>query len=433
MTILDNYPYLGQPLNKFLRSEAASVLPTLAIALPVVMGMTALGTDGSFYVMKKSDLQTAADAAAYAGAWEMSQGSDDNMEYMAGLEAERNGFNPELGTLNVEAVTGLDGQITVEATITQDAPLFFFKALFAEPFSIQVDSESLVSNDYIGNYCILALEEEAAGAFKTVGTVEIQAASCGLAVNSFSEEAIELSGNIDLNFGTVTIAGDYSINGGAADFSYSSLRSHASRVLDPYADLEVPETTPCTEAAVNAGTRITGSGTAILNPGIYCGDLTATGNNDIILNPGVYIIDGGDFHIQGGGTLTGEGVTIIMTNTGAGEWGRLTITGNRVVQLSAPTEGYFAGVSIFVDGKSPEDAITHSITGTADILIDGVIYVPSTNLVFGGTSTSLSETFSGCTKLIGQIIWLHGTPVLGTDCEDSAVREIGNRVVKLTG
>ena len=37
---------------KFLRSERASVLPTLAITLPVVMGMTALGTDGSFYVMK---------------------------------------------------------------------------------------------------------------------------------------------------------------------------------------------------------------------------------------------------------------------------------------------------------------------------------------------------------------------------------------------
>mgnify|MGYP000055834521 CR=1 FL=1 len=363
----------------------------------------------------------------------MSQGSEDNMDYIAGLEAERNGFNPADGTLNVEAVTQLDGQIAVQATIVQDAPLFFFKALFAQPFKIQVNSESLVSNDYLGNYCILALEEEASGAFKTVGTVEIQAASCGLAVNSSAEDAIELSGNIDLNFGTVTITGDYDVNGGAAEFNYSSLKSHASRVLDPYSDLEVPETTPCTASAVRAGTRITGSGTAVLNPGVYCGDLTATGNNDIILNPGIYIIDGGDFHIQGGGTITGEGVTIIMTNIGAGVWGKLTISGNRVVRISAPTEGYFAGVAFFVDRNSPEDAITHSITGTADILIDGVVYVPSTNLVFGGTSSSLSDSFVGCTKLIGQIIWLHGTPVLGTDCEGSAVREIGNRVVKLTG
>ncbi|MDY0030263.1 MAG: pilus assembly protein TadG-related protein, partial [Pseudobdellovibrionaceae bacterium] len=166
---------------KFLKSERASVLPTLAITLPVVMGMTALGTDGSFYVMKKSDLQTAADAAAYAAAWEMSQGSEDNMNYMAGLEAERNGFNPGEGSLNVEAVTQLDGQISVQATIIQDAPLFFFKALFAQPFKIHVNSESLVSNDYLGNYCILSLEEEESGAFKTVGTVEIQATSCGLA------------------------------------------------------------------------------------------------------------------------------------------------------------------------------------------------------------------------------------------------------------
>lgn len=422
-----------QWISNLLRREEGSILPTLAISLPVVLGMTALGTDGSYYVMAKSNLQTAADAAAYAAAWEMSQGSEDNMEFMGTLEAERNGFDPEKGTLTLDAVTQTDGQIVVQANITQTAPLWFFKAVVSKPFDIHVDSEFVVSNDYIGNYCILALEEEAAGAFKVVGNVEIQAQTCGLAVNSFSEEAIDLAGNIDLNFGTVTIAGDYSIRGGSADFSYESLRSHASRVLDPYADLEVPETTPCTNAAIKQGTRITGSGTGVLNPGVYCGDLTVSGNNDIILNPGIYIIDGGDFRVQGGGTLTGEGVTIILTNTGAGKWGQLSISGNRIVRLSAPTTGYFAGVTVFVDRDAPEDAITHSITGTADILVDGVIYTPSQNLVFGGTSSSLAETFEGCTKLIGQIIWLHGTPLLGTDCEGSAVREIGNRVVKLTG
>lgn len=417
----------------FLKREEGAVLPTLAIAAPVILGMTALGADGSYYVMTKSNLQTAVDAAAYAAAWEVSQGSESNMQFMAELEAERNGFDSSIGNLTLEKVTRSDGQIAIDASISQPAPLWFFNAVVSEPFNIRVDSSSLVSNDYIGNYCILALDETASGAFKTVGNVTINASSCGLAVNSSSESAIDLSGSIDLNFGTVTIAGDYDINGGAAEFNYSNLHSHSSRVRDPYADLKVPTTTPCTSAAVKKGTKITGSGTATLNPGVYCGDVTVTGNNTLVLNPGIYVIDGGNFNIQGGGTLTGNGVTIIMTNTGAGVWGKLSISGNRVVRLSAPTTGYYAGVTVFVDRRAPDNGTTHSITGTADILINGVIYIPTQNLTFGGTATSLANNFHGCTKLIGQIIWLHGTPVLGTECTGSSVRQIGNRIVKLTG
>lgn len=393
-------------INRFLRSEDASVLPTLVVALPIIMGMTALGADGSYYVMTKSNLQTAVDAAAYAAAWEVSQGSDDNMDSMAELEATRNGFDPEIGTLHVETVEQNDGQISVQAYIIQQAPMFFFKAIATEPFRIRVDAESLVSNDYKGNFCILALEEENGGAFSAVGAVDIFAESCGLAVNSIDEEAIDLAGNIDLNFGTVSIAGNYSISGGAAEFNYNHLYSHASRVSDPYADLEVPETTPCSSAASKKGTSISGSGTGVLNPGVFCGGITISGNNNIVMNPGVYILDGGDFLVRGGGTLTGNGVTIILTNTGAGSWGKINIAGNRVVSLTSPTTGYFAGVSIFVDRDAPEDSITHSITGTADILVDGVIYIPSENLVFGGTSSSLAESFVGCTKLIAQTIWL---------------------------
>lgn len=94
---------------RFLREEAGSVLPTIAIAAPVIMGMTALGADGSYYVMQKANLQTAADAAAYAGAWEVSQGSEDNMDFMGQKEAERNGFNPDDGTITLEQVTQADG------------------------------------------------------------------------------------------------------------------------------------------------------------------------------------------------------------------------------------------------------------------------------------------------------------------------------------
>lgn len=108
---------------KYLKSESGAVLPTLAIVAPVILGVTALGADGSYYMMSKSNLQTAADAAAYAAAWEYTQGSPDNMEYTAQLEAERNGFDPEVGELQLDTITQADGQIAVHASITQEAPL----------------------------------------------------------------------------------------------------------------------------------------------------------------------------------------------------------------------------------------------------------------------------------------------------------------------
>lgn len=424
---------LMQKLKSFLTNEDGAVLPTLAVAAPVILAMTALGADGSYYLMSKMNLQTAADAAAYAAAWEYSQSSEDNMDFMGELEATRNGYNSAVGTLTITPVVQADGQVVIESSITQTAPLWFFNAVVSQPFTINVTSSSLVSNDYRGNFCILALEESGAGAFSAVGNVNIEAGTCGLAVNSYSEQAINLAGNIDLNFGTVSIAGDYNLSGGAGEFNYESLHSHSSIIADPYSDLEVPAFTPCTAAAVKKGTSIKGNGTGILNPGVYCGGISASGNNNIVLNPGTYILDGGGLSIRGGGTFTGNGVTIILTNSGAGTWGKIDIAGNRTITLNAPEEGYFAGVTIFVDRDAPEDAITHSLTGTADILINGVVYIPSQNLVFGGTSTSLSDAFVGCTKLIGQSIWLHGTPMLGTDCEGSPVREIGNRIVKMTG
>jgi hypothetical protein len=380
--------------------------------------------------MTKSNLQTAADAAAMAAAWEISQESPEYADASAMREAQDNGFNPETGTLDLGLNETVDGEVYVTATITQDAPLWLSSIILTEPVTIGVSAESLVSNDYLGNYCILALDEEASGALTTSGAVTLNAQTCGVAVNSSSEEAIDINGNVDLNFGTVTISGDYNVSGGAAEFNYGSIRTHASRTRDPYQDLEIPETTACTASAVRRGTSISGSGTAYLNPGVYCGGLTISGNNNIVLRPGVYVFDGGGLTVSGGGTLTGDGVTLIFTNTGAGSWGKIKISGGKVVTITATQEGYYAGVAMFVDREAPDDGTTHSITGTADILIDGVVYVPSQNLVFGGTSLAGAE-FDGCTKLIAQTVGLHGTPLLGTSCEDSPVRSIGNRLVKL--
>ncbi len=90
-------------LKKYIKDKEGAILPVAAISLPVLLSVVALGTDASYFVMKKKDLQTAIDAASLAAAWEISKGSDKYMLEAAVREAIKNGYDPEKdGILTLE-------------------------------------------------------------------------------------------------------------------------------------------------------------------------------------------------------------------------------------------------------------------------------------------------------------------------------------------
>jgi Flp pilus assembly protein TadG len=64
-----------------------------ALMLPIIIGMTGLGVDVSMWVMQKQHLQTAADAAATAGSWEIAKGDKANAQ-AAATKAAEDGVNP---------------------------------------------------------------------------------------------------------------------------------------------------------------------------------------------------------------------------------------------------------------------------------------------------------------------------------------------------
>ncbi len=63
----------------FFRSESGSVMTLASMIFPVVVGMAALGVDTSNWMMERRNLQTAADAAALAAAWEAARQNNDIM------------------------------------------------------------------------------------------------------------------------------------------------------------------------------------------------------------------------------------------------------------------------------------------------------------------------------------------------------------------
>src|SRR5688572_22649669 len=147
--------------KNFVADNAATVTVLAALSLPIILGMTGVGIDASSWMMTKRNLQTASDAAAMAGAWEIANGYDSQAEYVAAQEAQKNGYDPDMGgTLTLIVSTDADGQNIVSANLSQRANVYF-AGIFLDDSVYTATSASAAVIEPGGSYCILALDETA--------------------------------------------------------------------------------------------------------------------------------------------------------------------------------------------------------------------------------------------------------------------------------
>lgn len=432
-------------ITGYLRDIVASIMPLTAVMLPLVLGMAGVGFDMSVWMMNRRDLQSAADAAAIAAAWEIADTYGITMpadfdpdtdgedvaagypEFAAVKEAENNGFNSARGDLDLTITVDDEGRTMVSAYISQEDQKYFSSILFRGDVYTTAAAASVVLEP-VGDYCMLALEESDDSAFVINGNVDLDAVGCGLAANSSGDSALNINGGAgDL------VVGDVSVVGGVDNpelLDATSITTGASAIPDPYQDLEIPDYDECTEDEMDDGVIKTAGAVTV-----YCGGLSVNGS--LNLTPGVYIIDGGDLSVGNNDELTGEGVTIILTNSGGedyGEYGSMDIKG--VLQISAPGEDdldsdweNFEGMAVYGDRNSPDrgNNTCHDMKG--DVLVNGALYFPSRCLDIGGNGEADSEGY--CSRIIATTIKLHGNPTIGNDCEGSGARDIGRVRVRL--
>lgn len=369
------------------------------------------------WLKERRDLQTAADAAAMAAAFEIANGNEAGSYDAAERQAQLNGYDPN-GPLSVLDIDYDPATGDVVATI-QEASTVFLAGMFVDDPVVGTDATARLTASEDDEFCILGLDQVSDDTVATNGNVTIDSPACGIAVNSEDLEALTFGGNSTINIGSLHVVGDYDVNGGSVDLTYDSLKTNAMPVSDPYADLELPSYMPCSEADQSSKTTVTGTDT--ISPGVYCGGLDLKGNGTVTFEPGTYIIDGGDFSIAGNGYMVAEGVTIIMTNSGGssyGDYGRFVTTGGKEITWSAPTDELddYAGVAFYQDRNTPESTQRNFFAGNATLEVNGAIYTPSTETHWGGTADATGAE-DGCIKLIGRIVSLTGTPGLQNNCE----------------
>jgi hypothetical protein len=396
-------------VRRFVDDRDGATAVVFAVVLPAMVGFAGLGVETGYWYFKHRQLQTAADLASYAGATVLrSGGSVDEVEEAALNEATLHGFDPDRGTIvvNTPPVSGTHmTNRSVEVLLTNETDRYFSAVLDDTPVNMAVRA---VSNwDQDGSACILALDTWANDAVIFIGNPTASFSDCNVMSNSLADDSITIAGSADVTAPCIISAGGTSITADLTLTDCAAPMEDMPQAADPYDDLpEPPLPTSCA--------TLPGGPPHILktiSAGRYCGGLDLSGLYS--LNPGVYVIDGGEFRINAGADVIGDGVTFFLTN-GA----EVHFNGNAEINFTAPTSGTYAGV-LFYGDRDQGDA-NNIFNGTADSVMTGALYFPTQMVTFNGNFSGEN----GCLRMVARAIDLGGNANFDADCTGTGINDI---------
>lgn len=406
---------------------------TFGLLSPILVGVSGLGIDVTNWQLAKHDLQTTADVAAIAGAMTLAQGGD-NADITATIirELQRNGFIADGVERDISVAVvdspelSADGsaKTNIELSVHTTGDLYFSGFFLPSKPQISIASKSGVLEGGKGDICILGLDEWSPDTVEFQGTVDA-AVNCAVAANSVDPASITAGGNAYLQTSSLQSYGGFEF-GSNTDIVSDVLWPYAARVIDPYGPAGRNLLPPTSSTCDHQGKTMIKKKTT-LQPGRYCGELRIN-NADVTLAPGIYVIDGGDFKITGNSSLTGDGVTIVLTGKSANQVGNMDIAGGTHLELTAPDEndleawslGYH-GVLFFQDRIAQtyqgNNVQTNKLLGGSNAVLRGAVYFPSQSLTYSGGATLTS----GCLQLIAMQVSFQGNAALTLDQESCAL------------
>jgi hypothetical protein len=412
------------------RGRRGAIVLLAAGMMFVLIAFVGLAFDVGYMQWCRRRAQTAADAAAIAGAWAVQMGESVTTEGKNGSSV--NGFTDAQNGVTVTinnppssgSYSGSSG--AVEAIVSQDAPSYFMRILGFNTLPVRARA---VAGEGYGTGCVYALDPSAHPALDFSGGAQVSL-GCGAIVESSGSPATRVTGTSSVtmsNSASIGSVGPYTVNNGSTVTPANSLSSGIVSPGDPLATtLDMPN--PDSSAYCFNGTTMVNdvSCAALSNlaggtyqPGVYCGGITVNSGATVILNAGLYILAGGAGLKIEGGTVTAEGVSFYVTDTAG--WpctglngsnahpSTVSINSQAVVTLKAPNDGDYAGIAIFVnrDLTGNDAPKPNNINGGAGFTLSGVLYFPNSPLNFSGSSDS-----TGYMMIIAQTVNFTGTTSL---------------------
>ena len=410
----------------FWRDDKGSTLPILAVGLMVCLGAGAVGIDLVKGRALQQSLVLAADAAALAAAPRL---PDGNAARQVALDyVERNMPSAEYGTVlapsdvvfgNWDAQTqtftpaanqgqGTSGsavQVTTRLASANSNAMITSLANVIGVSSLDISVSAIAGRGRVP--CVLTLDPSGADSLLIKNDGAVEAIQCGVQANSTANGALIVGNSSNL------ISDDNCI-GGTAYIKASATALPAPREFcpgrpDPLASMPLPSFGSCDyENAeywdVNQS----------ISPGVYCGGLKIDQLSNITLSPGLYVIKGGPLVVAKGSTLSGSGVTIVLTDiVDVG----LQFAQGATINLSAPTAGTTEGILFFQDRNFD---MLHLWNGNSTTDLVGVIYLPTGTLI--ADSANQITPSNSCTVLIAWTLLVSNGASVSVDFSNSACR-----------
>jgi uncharacterized membrane protein len=394
---------IGELITTWTGCRKGNVALLFALLTPVVIGGAGLATEVGLWYHRRLELQSAADAAAYAAAVDLRAGATQAaFTQEATSAAQSGGFDPSLGSITVnwppQSGTHRTNQ-AIEVLISEKVPRFFSGLFITAP--LIEHTRSVTTFQTASNACVLALNTTASGAALFSGSSSVSLTGCSVMANSLSPSAVTSQGSAGLATDCIISVGGVSLTAGTTESVCSNPITQAPPVADPFAGVPAPSTSGGCQSATGGS----------LSPGVYCGGLTLQGA--VTLQPGVYVIQGGDLKVNASANITGNGVTIYMAGSSA-----VSMNGNATVNLSAPTSGTYAGLLFMGDRNGAN--VSESLNGTADSTMTGAIYFPKQNVSYNGNFAGSN----GCTQVVADTVTWSGHTHLAANCTAYGMRTL---------
>jgi Flp pilus assembly protein TadG len=373
------------------RCRSGTIGLMAAMLLPALIAAVAMTTDISIWFLERQRLQLAADAAAYAGAMQLSNaalqsGAPGSFATLVSNEIQAATGGKQVGTLGTPSIAVAAGYTSITVTLSSTADIYFVGALNIGAPTIKV---SATASAAAPPTCVQSLNPSASAALMLNGGGTVSAPGCNVTVNSSSGSSISMvSGSVTAQ--KVTTAGGTSLTSGAT--ITPSATTGAAVVADPYASLSMPSFGGCSYAS---GTSFQSSGTAYHFTGgtRFCGNTSIGGNGSTAsFAAGIYYFTGNTYFSNASVTIA-AGVTFVVTGATASTAApTFQFVNSSTVTFSAPTStanGGIVGVAFWQTCPVPNASGADSnVNGTiyfsegSTISVSGVFYAPCGTMQF---------------------------------------------------
>ena len=417
-----SYPL--EPRRDLLSNKDGATATVVGLVFFSLIGFLGLGSEAGMWYYTHRTMQSAADSAAVGAVAVLVAGGTGNYTTEAKATTAQYGFADGAAGVTVTVnKPPKSGHYTatanaVEVIVSQPQTALFSSLFLANGLTISTRAVAAPS----GTGCVLALDSKASAATFGNGTTNVNLIACSLYVNSSSSSALDIVGGASISAYSASIVGNFvDSGGGSITTTPGPLTTGTTPAADPYQNVPIPPYSGCNHTSFTAPKN----GPA-LSPGVYCNGLSITANANVTLSPGTYIIDRGSFAVAGGATVSGNGVTIVLTDSGGTTPAIVSINGGATINLSAPTSGATAGLAFMQDRNGTQGTINKFAGGTTQN-IEGAIYFPKETVQFaGGTHTG-----NGCTQIVSDEIDFVGNANLESNCSGKGTQNIGGSTSKL--